>query len=1173
MKEKVGRCCNIYRLKKTLDNASPSIKINNNSKYMKNMHLSEYFWNKECVFNKFRHSLSIAMCLLLPSSMVYAENLQDLRIEINKKNLKLSQLIKTVENQTDYLFVSNKSIDLNMTVSLQNGKGSVKEVLNDALEELGLTYRIEGVNIILIQNKQTNSTGNKKISGTVVDRKGEAIIGANVVVKGNGGIGTITDMNGNFQLNVPEKSVLTITYIGYIPYEVKVDKISNLQVVLREDSKSLDEVVVIGYGTQKKSDITGAITQVKADDLPLTGNVSLGQMLSGKAPGMQITLNNAQPGGVVTVQIRGNAAGGAGNPGPLYVIDGYPMNVDNMEPGGGKYDGGSKSPLNNLNPADIESIEVLKDAAATSIYGARAANGVVLITTKRGKEGAAPMVKYSGSVSLSKRAKHEKMLDAAGFMTEHNRIGYENWLADNKIYPYGSTDPNSVAPYENKYSSDDIANAQTTDWLGAVERDAIMTQHNISLTGGTNKTSYYVSGSYLNQEGVIKSTGIERYSGRFNFDQTFNKYIKAGVNFSISQSTNDNAPLTTSQNENAGIIRAAMTANPTLPIYDENGDYTIDPQQPFLPNPVSLLEVDDESHNLELLGNFYLQVTPIEGLNIRMNAGFQKDKGERNTYMPKTTLYGFKEDGRATRSFINRNNNVFDITATYDKTFAEKHSFTVMGGYSYQKFFTDGLDASNSKFLTDIFKWYNLGAGESAKPTVGSYGNEEVLGSVFARLNYNYDNRYLIAATFRGDASSKFAENNKWGFFPSVALAWRVNNEAFMQDQDIVSDLKLRVSFGQTGNANIGSNALALYDTGRNYTFGDQVATGVTQTQLANPNLKWETTTEFNFGVDFGFFNNRIVGSMEYFTRRVSDLLDTKKLMSYNPINTIVANIGVKGSKGFELGLTTRNLIGEFQWTTDYVFSFYRDRWVERSPQWKKAIYENEHDMLNARYLMLSDGLVQPEDMNPDGTCKIPHMPNAKPGMIKYKDLHGRDENGNLTDGPDGKLDEADIVYMGTATSKFYVGFGNTFTYKGFDLNIFFYGYLGRKLENPAYLSYLKGSNAILNGSNMLAEVTNRWAHDNPNGKFPTCLNSPYDNFSTDFWLENANFLRCKNITLGYTLPKLGNFSKLVKNLRLYADVQNPFVITKYSGIDPEMNGLAAYPTQTTMSFGVDITF
>lgn len=1142
---------------------------------MKNNHSIEYFLKKECIFSKFRHSFSIVMCVLLSSSsMAYAESLQDRKIEVNKKNLKLSQFIKTVEDQTDYLFVSNNSIDLNKTVSLQNGKGSVKEVLTDALDELGLTYRMEGVNIILVPKQQTKSAGQKKITGTVVDRNGESIIGANVVVKGNGSIGTITDIDGNFQLNVPDNAVLSITYIGYIPYEARVDKTSNLQVVLREDSKSLDEVVVIGYGTQKKSDITGAITQVKADDLPMTGNVSLGQMLSGKAPGMQITLNNAQPGGAVTVQIRGNAAGGAGNPGPLYVIDGYPINVDNMEPGGGKYDGGSKSPLNNLNPADIESIEVLKDAAATSIYGARAANGVVLITTKRGKEGAAPIVKYSGSVSLSKRARHEDMLDAAGFMREHNRIGYENWLADNRIYPYGSTDLNSVAPYEYKYSDSDIANAKTTDWLGAVERDAIMTQHNVSLTGGTEKTSYYISGSYLNQEGVIKSTGIERYSGRFNFDQRFNKYIKAGVNFSVSQSTNDNAPLTVRGNEHAGVITAAMAAKPTLPIYDENGNYLLDPQQPYLPNPVSLLEVDDESRNLELLGNFYLQVNPIEGLNIRMNAGFQQNKGERNTYMPKTTLYGFKEDGRATRSFINRSNKVFDVTATYAKTLAEKHSFSVMGGYSYQSFYTDGLDASNSKFLTDIFKWYNMGAGEAAKPDVSSYGNEEVLSSVFARLNYNYNDRYLIAATFRGDASSKFAENHKWGFFPSVALAWRVSNETFMQNQNIVSDLKLRASLGQTGNANIGNNALALYDTGRNYTFGDQIATGVSQTQLANPNLKWETTTEFNFGVDFGLFNNRIVGSMEYFDRRVSDLLDSKKLMSYNPINTIMANIGVKGSRGFELGLTTRNLIGEFQWTTDYVFSFYRDRWKERSPQWKKAIYEGAHDMLNPRYVMLSDGLVQPEDMNPDGTCKIPHMPNAKPGMIKYKDLHGRDaETGELTDGPDGKLDEADIVYKGTDTPKFYVGFGNTFAYKGFDLNIFFYGYLGKQLENPAYLTYVKGAKGILNGSNMLVDVADCWTHDNLNGKFPVCLNSPYDNYRSDFWLENANFLRCKNITLGYTLPKLGNFGKLVKNLRVYADVQNPFVFTKYSGIDPEMSGLAAYPTQTTMSFGVDITF
>lgn len=286
-----------------------------------------------------------------------------------------------------------------------------------------------------------------------------------------------------------------------------------------------------------------------------------------------------------------------------------------------------------------------------------------------------------------------------------------------------------------------------------------------------------------------------------------------------------------------------------------------------------------------------------------------------------------------------------------------------------------------------------------------------------------------------------------------------------------------------------------------------------------------------------------------------------------------MSNIGVKGSKGFELGINTRNLEGEFKWSSDFVFSLYRDRWIERSPQWKKAIYEHEDDMLNARYLYISDGLVQPEDMNPDGTCKIPHMPNAKPGMIKYKDLHGRDENGNLTDGPDGILDDADMEYLGTATSKFYLGFGNTFEWKGFDLNIFFYGYFGRQLANPAYSDwYLNKSWFLKDGVNMAEAVKDRWTHDNPNGKYPTSIMNPYER-SSDFWLENANFLRCKNITLGYTFPKLKGLDKIISNLRVYGDVQNPFVITKYSGVDPETDSMAAYPTQLTVSFGVDVTF
>lgn len=1116
--------------------------------------------------------LTIAL-LKVSAVETYAQNV---RINLNMTNSTVKEVLKGIENKSEFTFFYNdKEVDTNRKVSVEANNQSISEILTTILPNC--SFRLRDKNIIITPNASNETTvaqqQKKNISGVVVDTNGEPVIGANVLVKGLI-LGTVTDADGKFNLEVPDKSVLSVSYIGYISQEIRVGSASKYDIILKEDSKSLEEVVVIGYGTVKKSNLTGAITQIKSDDLPQTANMSLGQMMTGKAAGMQVSLSSAQPGGGVWVQIRGNAAGGAGNKGPLYVIDGYPISTDNIEPeSGNRYNSGSKSPLNNLNPADIASIEILKDASATAIYGARAANGVVLITTKRGKEGEKPKVQYSGSVSMQKRVKQIDMLNGPDFMQETNRVLYEDWMSVNKIGPYGNVDPSTVKnPYEPKYSDKQIADAQTTDWLGAVERNGVMTQHNLSLTGGTDKTSYYISGSYFDQQGVIKNNGIKRYSGRANFDQKLGKYIKTGVNFNLSQVNSDNVALGSGQNEDAGVIRAAMNANPTIPIYDKEGNYMLDPDQPYLANSVSLLDISDESTVNQLLGNFYLIVTPFEGLDVKMNAGFQQEKGERNTYVPKTTLYGAKAGGEASKSLSNRSSKLFDITASYMKTFAEKHTLSAMAGYSYQHFSSNGFNAGNSRFITDAFKWNSLSSGENTKPTVGSFGNEEVLGSVFARLNYNFDDRYLISATMRGDASSKFAKNHKWGYFPSVAVAWRMINEKFMSEQEIVSDLKWRVSLGQTGNSNIGNNALALYETGKNYNFGDQQSIGVAQSQLANPNLKWETTTELNVGLDFGFFKNRITGSMEFFTRRISDLLDKKILMQYNPINEVMANIGAKGSKGFELGINTRNLIGEFQWSTDFVFSLYRDRWLERNPQWKKAIYENEKDMLNSYYNYLSDGLIQPSDMNPDGTCRLPHMPNAKPGMIKYKDVNGRDGNGNLVAGPDGKLDDADIIYQGTKTSKFYLGFGNTFVYKGFDLNIFFYGYFGRKLENPAYDWYLKRSWFLKDGVNMATAVKDRWAHDNPNGRFPNSMMNPYEKDS-DFWLENANFLRCKNITLGYTLPKIKNLDKVIQNLRVYGDVQNPFVITKYSGVDPEMDGMAAYPTQLTVSFGVDITF
>ena len=447
-----------------------------------------------------KKALLTMTALLCLNAGIFAQS-----VSLNLGNVSVKEAMNQVKDTSGYSFVYSKGdIDTGKKVSVKAQQ--LDEAIRQILDGQNVTYEIKGKNIIIKRITAGRQKGNsRKVSGVVKDSQGAPIIGANVSVKGTS-MGTITDINGNYELDIPNGSTISISYIGFLTQEIASHDKSVLDIVLKEDAKSLDEVVVVGYGTMKKSDLTGAITQVKAKDLPQTGNMSLGQMLTGKAAGMQVSLQSAQPGGGVWMQIRGNASGGAGNSGPLYVIDGFPITSDNVEPGSGnQYSSGNKSALNNLNPADIESIEILKDASATSIYGARAANGVVLITTKRGKEGEKPKIQYSGSVSFQKRVKQIDMLDAQGFMTETNRVLYEDWLSDNRIAPYGTTDPSTVAPYSPKYTDEQIANAQTTDWLGAVERTGIITQHNLSLTGGTDKSSYYISGNYYNHQGVIKA--------------------------------------------------------------------------------------------------------------------------------------------------------------------------------------------------------------------------------------------------------------------------------------------------------------------------------------------------------------------------------------------------------------------------------------------------------------------------------------------------------------------------------------------------------------------------------------------------------------------------------------------------------------------------------------------
>ncbi|MGL4492368.1 MAG: SusC/RagA family TonB-linked outer membrane protein, partial [Tannerellaceae bacterium] len=600
-----------------------------------------------------------------------------------------------------------------------------------------------------------------------------------------------------------------------------------------------------------------------------------------------------------------------------------------------------------------------KDASATAIYGSRAGHGVIIVTTKRGKQGK-PLIKYSGTVALQNIAKNYDMLNARDFMIESNRFLREEWMLNNKVAPYGTNNIQDIKDsFVPRFSDANIANPiNSTDWMNEVTRTGFQQQHNVSMNGGTDGTQYMVSLNYFKQDGIIKNNDMTRYAGRVNLDQQINKYLKTGVSLALNRNDFGNVPVGDSGNEYAGTIVSATQFNPLIPIRDENGNYALNSAAAFLPNPVSLLEIDDKSRQERVLGTLYLEAEPIKDLKIKANMGLDRNYQKRKTYLPKTTLYGQKKNGEASINQYDKTDYLFELTGNYQKTI-NVHSINVLGGYSYQKFEGEGMNAANSDFLIDGFGYNNLGAGAFAKPTVGSWGNSSCMASFFGRFNYSLLDRYLLTATLRADGASNLAKNHKWGYFPSVALGWRFSEENFMERvRDVITNGKLRVSYGETGNSNIGNKALDYYSITGEYVFGDIAYKGVGLGQLGNPNLKWETTKEWNFGLDLGLYD-RVNISAEVFSRRIVDLLSTRNLMSFLEVGAIAANIGSTKSKGFELTVGSRNIItSSFNWSSDVTFSMYRDTWDMRDPSWKPAAYEKYNDPIRSAYGYKSAGLI-----------------------------------------------------------------------------------------------------------------------------------------------------------------------------------------------------------------------
>ncbi|MCD7938259.1 MAG: TonB-dependent receptor [Tannerellaceae bacterium] len=1075
------------------------------------------------------------------------------------QNASLKEILTQIETKSDIRFSYTDDVvepKKGITFSAQNEE--IEILLKRLLTPLDLAYTRTGNTIGIIRKIQP-SIQTKQISGTIQDEYGEPIIGANVVEKGTQN-GTITNLDGEFTLEVSENAILRVSYVGYQDQEIRVAGKNKITVQLADNMQALDDVIVIGYGTVKKSNLTGAVASVKMEEIPQVGTTSVTDLLVGRIPGLSIRQSSAAPGGDYTMRIRGAASINAGNS-PLYVVDGFP--------------GGD---INAIHPSDIESIEVLKDASATAIYGARAANGVILVNTKKGKKGALN-INFRTNASIQKISKPYEMVGAREYMELSNEFFYDQWLYQNSIAPYGNTLPGSLDPSNTPkiaFSPDQIASARNvTDWFDEITRLGIINEESLSISGGAENVRYLFSLNHFGQKGVILASGLEKFTGRVNLEIDMAKWLTTGISASISQTENDKVQQAASPTA-IGMIRDAMMYPQYLPVYDEEGNFTINPDHATVANPVSWKDVENKTSSYRSLINNFWNIRFTPEVDFRLNWGVDSRFARETGFYPKTHLSGKTLNTSASIKENRINNYLLDATLTYSKQLFSNHQLKAMAGYAYQKFNTETVTASNSDFLTDVFGVHNLAGGGDLTKSVESSKKITKYLSYFGRINYDIADKYLFTFTIRADGSDRFGANNRFGIFPSGAFAWRVSEEEFMKPIDVLSNLKLRLSVGQTGNAEISENTYGFYATGADYIWNNMLVSGVSENQLPNPNLKWETTTEYNIGLDWGFFNNRLSGTFEYYHKVISDLLDNRPVGSYYPVNKVADNIGKTQSKGFEIQINSVNIRNRtFEWSTNLNLYQYKDRWKERNPYSILSDYMEIHAPLHVKYGYLSDGLIQAGET-------VPHMPDAPAGSIKVKDINGylRDANGDYildADGkrqfsgePDGVIDDADMVIIHKQAPDLIFGLGNNFRYKNFDLSFFFYGEVGRQVDNVTRMDFLR-SDRFRYSDNVPVDTYKRWSAANPEGIYPSGHYTKYEN-NTDFWIEKADFIRLRNLTFGYTLPRIEKLGFL-KNARFYIDMQNLFVITNYTGSDPETDSFSAYPNQRTFSLGIELSF
>lgn len=1140
------------------------------------------------------------MCLTFFQPYTAAASAQIISLNITKGTI--TEVFKAIEDQSEYKFFYNDNqINLNKRVDVNIHEESIEQVLNNVFRGTDITYKIVK-NHVVLTNKTMKDTklpstnqNRKRLTGQVVGQEGEPLIGVNVVVKGTT-IGSMTDMNGNYILeNIPSNATVEFSYIGYLQQSINVGNKSTLNVTLAEDTQKLDEVVVVGYGSFKKSDLTGAISQIKGDEISGLPLRSASDALQGKVAGVTITANSGSPGSLGDVRIRGVGTLSQYGNNPLYVVDGMPQ-----------------SDIGWLNPRDIQNIEVLKDASAQAIYGSRAANGVVLVTTKRGADGDSyrSNIEFDMSVGFQAASKRYDLLDAEGFMEYKNRA----YAAAGKELTEDFATPEkreAILSFLEKNGG-----REGTDWWDVVNRkpsEAMNQNYNLALSGGMKKLRYRASFNYMNHKGILKGSDYERLSGRLNIDSEVTKWLNVSANMNVNYQSRRNIQENDSYNATAFI---AAAADPITPIHRDNlvdvPDFMQDriyngyePTNSWSKytgvlysnkmNPLAQVErmAQNKWHGIATKGNLTGEFKLFPFLTFKSSIAVDLKREQSDSFTPKYYLDGDEYSSYATveRTVYNTDYWVFDNYLTYAQKF-NKHNVSVMAGTSAEKERYEEIAASKQGMANNDPSQQIINAG-TINPAASGWYRVNTLNSYFGRVFYSFDNRYMITANIRWDGSSKFGSGHRWGFFPSISGGWNFSEEHFMENtKSWLSQGKLRVGWGEIGNQTIPTGAyLSQYSNGhpsmwyaQYYMFGNTNPTlFASRSQVGNPNLKWETTRQLDLGLDLAFLEGSLRFTFDYYSRDTKDMLvQVPNPASMGFPNTPWVNAGSISNKGFEVSIGYDGKVGnDFKYHINGNVSTYKNKIKDLGSEANipgKEVHLGYYTYtmtevgkpLGYYYGYKTDGVFQTQQEidNYQNNGQVV-MPNAKPGDLKFVDLN-----------KDGKLGDEDRTMIGNPHPDFTFGLTLGAEYKGFDFSAFFQGSVGNDLLNIVKYDIYGGVGWYNAPKDILTTFWNGPGSTNEN--FAIDADSRLNREMSEWYVEDGSYVRLKNLTIGYTLPSSITRKITLNNLRIFVAAQNLFTITGYSGLDPEIGefnqnpiykgiDMGYYPQARTFMFGISM--